>query len=97
MQRRILKELRELAEFENLDPKESEESRTKFQSMMKWSISLITGEDRETWNPPWSNSTTFSRESILASTHNSRSTLLQRTKPSTHKTYRCQSTLLQIR
>ena len=47
IQRRILKELRELAELEKLDPTENEQSRTKFLSMFKWTDSLITGKDRE--------------------------------------------------
>ena len=47
IQRRILKELRELAELEKLDPTENEQSRTKFLSMFKWTDSLITEKDRE--------------------------------------------------
>ena len=47
IQKRILKELRELAALEKLDPTESEESRTKFLSMFKWTDSLITGKDRK--------------------------------------------------
>ena len=47
IQKRILKEWRELAELEKLDPTENEESRNKFFSMFKWTDSLITGEDRD--------------------------------------------------
>ena len=47
IQRRILKELRELAELKKLDPTENEQSRTIFLSMFKWTDSLITGKDRE--------------------------------------------------
>ena len=47
IQKRILKELRELAALEKLDPTENEESRTKFLSMFKWTDSLITGKDRK--------------------------------------------------
>ena len=47
IQRRILKELRELAELGKLDPTENEQSRTKFLSMFNWTDSLITGKDRE--------------------------------------------------
>ena len=47
IQQRILKELRELQKLEELDPKQSESSRTQFLSMFKWDNSLITGEDRE--------------------------------------------------
>ena len=47
IQKRILKELRELAELEKLDPTENEESRNKFFSMFKWTDSLITAEDRD--------------------------------------------------
>ena len=47
IQKRILKELRELAALEKLDSTRSEESRTKFLSMFKWTGSLITGKDRE--------------------------------------------------
>ena len=43
IQKRILKELRELATLAKLDPTENEESRTKFLSMFKWTDSLITG------------------------------------------------------
>ena len=47
IQKRILKELRDLAELEKLDPTENEESRSKFLSMFKWTDSLITGNDRK--------------------------------------------------
>ena len=47
IQKRILKELRELAELEKLDPTENAESRHKFLSLFKWTDSLITGKDRE--------------------------------------------------
>ena len=47
IQKRILKELRDLAELEKLDPTENEESRNKFLSMFKWTDSLIAGKDRE--------------------------------------------------
>ena len=47
IQKRILKELRDLAEPEKLDPTENEESRNKFLSMFKWTDSLIAGKDRE--------------------------------------------------
>ena len=47
IQKRILKELRELAALEKLDPTENEESRAKFLSMFKWRDSLITGNDRK--------------------------------------------------
>ena len=47
IQQRILRELRELQKLERLDPKQDEQSRTKFLSMFKWNDSLITGEDRE--------------------------------------------------
>ena len=47
IQKRILKELRDLAELEKLDPTENEESRNKFLSMFKWTDSLITGNDRK--------------------------------------------------
>ena len=47
IQKRILKELSELAALEKLDPTENEESRTKFLSMFKWTNSLITGKERE--------------------------------------------------
>ena len=47
IQKRILKELRDLAELEKLDPIENEESRNKFLSMFKWTDSLIAGKDRE--------------------------------------------------
>ena len=42
-----MKELRELAELEKLDPTENAESRHKFLSLFKWTDSLITGKDRE--------------------------------------------------
>ena len=45
IQKRILKELRELTELEKLDPAENEESRNKFLAMFKWIDSLITGKD----------------------------------------------------
>ena len=47
IQKRILKELRELAELEQLDPTENEISRSKFPSMFKWTDSLSTGKDCE--------------------------------------------------
>ena len=47
IQKRILKELRELTELEKLDPTENEESRNKFLAMFKWTDSLITGKDRD--------------------------------------------------
>ena len=47
IRKRILKELRDLAELEKLDPTENEESRNKFLSMFKWTDSLIAGKDRE--------------------------------------------------
>ena len=47
IQKRILKELRELAELKKLDPTEDEESRNKFLSMFKWTDSLTTGKGRE--------------------------------------------------
>ena len=47
IQKRILKELRELAALEKLDPTENEESSVKFLSMFKWTDSLITGKDRK--------------------------------------------------
>ena len=47
IQKRILKELRDLAELEKLDPSENEGSRNKFLSMFKWTDSLIAGKDRE--------------------------------------------------
>ena len=47
IQPRILKELRELAQLEKLDPTENQQSRTKVLSMFKWTDSLITGKDRE--------------------------------------------------
>ena len=42
-----MKELRELAELEKLDPTEYEESRIKFLTMFNWTDSLITGKDRD--------------------------------------------------
>ena len=42
-----MKELRDLAELEKLDPTENEESRNKFLSMFKWTDSLIANKDRE--------------------------------------------------
>ena len=45
--KRILFELRDLAELEKLDLKENEESRTKFLSMSKRTNSIITVEDCE--------------------------------------------------
>ena len=45
IQKRILKELRDLAE--KLDPTENEESRNKFLSMFNWTDSLIAGKDGE--------------------------------------------------
>ena len=47
IQKRILKELRDLAELEKLDPTENEESRNKFLSMFKRTDSLIAGKNRE--------------------------------------------------
>ena len=47
IQKRILKELRDLAELEKLDPTENEESRNKFLSMFKWTDSQIANKDRE--------------------------------------------------
>ena len=47
IQKRILKELRELIELEKLDPTENEESRNKFLAIFKWTYSLITGKDRD--------------------------------------------------
>ena len=47
IQKRILTELRELAELEKRDQSESEESRNKFFSLFKWTDSLITGKDRD--------------------------------------------------
>ena len=47
IQKRILKELRDLAELEKLDPTENEDSRNKFLAMFKWTDSLITGKDRD--------------------------------------------------
>ena len=45
IQKRILKELRDLVELEKLDPAENEESRSKFLSMIKRTDSLITGNN----------------------------------------------------
>ena len=45
IQKRILKELRELAELEKLDPTKNDESRNKFLAMFKWTDSLITAKD----------------------------------------------------
>ena len=48
IQKRILKELRELSEREEkLDSTENEESRNEFLSMFKWIDSLITEKHRE--------------------------------------------------
>ena len=47
IQKKTLKELRDLAALEKLDPTENEESRNKFLSMFKWTDSLITGNDRK--------------------------------------------------
>ena len=47
IQKRISKELRELAELEKLDPTKNDESRNKFLAMFKWTDSLITGKDRD--------------------------------------------------
>ena len=47
IQKRILKELRELAELEKLDPTENDEFRNKFFAMFKWTNSLIMGKDRD--------------------------------------------------
>ena len=46
IQKGILKELRDLAELEKLDPTENEKSRNKFLAMFKRTDSLITGKDR---------------------------------------------------
>ena len=47
IQKRILKQLRELPELEKLDPTESEESRAKLLSVLKWTESQTMGTDRE--------------------------------------------------
>ena len=47
IQKRISKELRELAELEKFDPTKNDESRNKFLAMFKWTDSLITGKDRD--------------------------------------------------
>ena len=47
VQKRYLKDLRELAELEKLDATESEDSRNKFLAMSEWTDSLITGKDRD--------------------------------------------------
>ena len=47
IQKRILKELRELAELEKLDPTKNDESQNKFLAMFKWTNPLITGKDRD--------------------------------------------------
>ena len=47
IQKRISKELRDLAELEKLDPSENEETRNKFLSMFNRTDSLITGNDRK--------------------------------------------------
>ena len=47
IQKRFVKELRELAELEKLDPTENDESRTKFLAIFKWTDSLIVGKDRD--------------------------------------------------
>ena len=46
IQKRTLKELRALADLENLDPTANEESRNKIFSIFKWTVSLITEKDR---------------------------------------------------
>ena len=60
IQRRILKELRKLAELEKLDPTENEQFRTKFLSMFKWTDSLITGRTVKASRPQLSSSATYS-------------------------------------
>ena len=47
IQKRNLKELRELSELENLDPTANEETRNKCLSIFKWSDSIVTRKDRE--------------------------------------------------
>ena len=47
IQKRNLKELRQLAEVEKLDPTKNDESRNKLLAMFKWTDSLITEKDRD--------------------------------------------------
>ena len=47
IQRRILKEIRELIQKENLDPTKDPESRQKFLDMFQWEGSQIEGNDRK--------------------------------------------------
>ena len=47
IQKRTLKELRDLAKLEKLDPTENEESCNKVLSRFKWTDSLIMGKDRD--------------------------------------------------
>ena len=47
IQRRILKEIRELIQKEQLDPTKDQESRKKFLDMFSWEGSKIEGEDRK--------------------------------------------------
>ena len=58
IQQRILRELRELQRLADLDPKQDNNSKSKFLSLSKWNDSLKTGEDRE------------DLESILVEFHN---------------------------
>ena len=51
IQKRILKELRELAKLKKLDSTDTAVSRIKFLSMFKWTDSLITGKDRQNLEP----------------------------------------------
>ena len=47
IQRRILKEIRELIQREELDPTKNQESRQKFRDMFHWEGSQIEGNDRK--------------------------------------------------
>ena len=47
IQRRILKEIRELIKREELDPTKDQESRKKFFDMFQWEESQIEGNDRK--------------------------------------------------
>ena len=47
IQRRIIKEVRELIEKGELDPIKNEKSRTKILDMFQWEASQIEGENRE--------------------------------------------------
>ena len=47
IQRRILKEIRELIKKEQLDPTKDQESRSEFLNMFKWEGSQIDGEDKQ--------------------------------------------------